>query len=365
MKQELQTTCPFCSLHCADLRLTIDGGRLTRFSPPCRQGRSGYVEALEALVVYNVASPRKPSLRTARRLLQSSRRLLVVLSADASNEAVESAIRLAKDHSAVLAIEEESGSLLSLGMRSTGFLTGTLGELRSLEEVLLCGVEPARSHPRLGEIIHPADPFEALRWLRLGLLEGSRDIPPKFTAALAHIKAASSGVVFFGPAWLTAGQPLATELLLWLRDLNRHERWYAQSLSQGVNSLGVTETLLSASGYASGINFADAPGFSSPRWQAVRLIEEGWPDLCLLVGQPRSFTEQILTRLQKIRTILIDPLPPTWKPPLWLPVAQAGIDTHGSMKRLDGLPVTLAPILSSTRLRMETILDVLVAEDQP
>ena len=94
-------------------------------------------------------------------------------------------------------------------------------------------------------------------------------------------------------------------------------------------------------------------------------MEEGWPDLCLLVGQPRTFSEKTLVNLRQVKTVLLDPQPPAWKPALWLPVAQAGIDTYGSMHRLDGLPVTLAPILSSHRSRMETILEALRTEDHP
>ena len=83
--------------------------------------------------------------------------------------------------------------------------------------------------------------------------------------------------------------------------------------------------------------------------QAAQLIKSGCSDLCLLVGQPRSFSEQTLASLRKVKTILLDPQPPAWKPSLWLPVAQAGIDAPGSMLRLDGLPLRLEPIVETTR----------------
>jgi formylmethanofuran dehydrogenase subunit B len=376
MKPELQTTCPFCSLHCADLRLTVDGGRLTRFSPACKLGRNGYAQALAGAAPAVKGTPRRKSISRLVSLLDSARRLLVVLSADAPNEAVESSLLLAQRYGALLAVEEESSHLLSGAMQTAGYLTGTLGELRDLQAVLLCGVEPKHTHPRLGDFLgadlwknalslNPPDPFAALRWLRLGLADPDQLVPKKLENILARTRSASSGVVFFGQQWLGAGQPLADELLLWLRDLNRSGRWYSHFLSLGVNSPGVTETLLSSAGYASTMRLTEpASATPLPHMQAAQLIESGFPDLCLLVGQPRSFSEHTLSRLRKVKTILLDPQPPAWKPSLWLPVAQAGVDAPGTMNRLDGLPLRLEPIVRSTRPSLQDLLAEL-AQEQP
>jgi len=300
----------------------------------------------------------------------------VVLSADAPNEAVESSLLLAQRYDALLAVEDETDSLLSLAMKTAGYLSGTLGDMHDTQVVLLCGVEPKLTHPRLGEFLgadllkntlflNPPDPFAAIRWLRLGLADPRQPLPKKLEAILAGTRSASTGVVFFGQPWLQAGQPLADELLLWLRDLNRRGRWYSHYLSPGVNSPGVTETLLASAGYVSAVRLGVPASVSPlPHMQAAQLIESGFPDLCLLVGQPRSFSEHTLARLRRMKSILLDPQPPAWKPSLWLPVARAGIDAPGSMLRLDGLPLRLEPIVRSTRPSIQATLTEL-AQEQP
>jgi formylmethanofuran dehydrogenase subunit B len=369
MKQELRTTCPFCSLHCADLRLSLDGGRLARFSPPCRRARRLYADTLAGLPEGDLPPRAAASLRAARRLLQTAHQLLVVLSNDTDNLAVESAIRFSKHFSATLTCENEANTILSLGMKMTGLLTSTLGEARSVDQVVLCDVQPERSHPRLGEFIgkellakalhlHAADPFEALRWLRLGMAEKGEHVPALYADHVSRIRGAPSGVVFFGLGWLKPGFPLTTELLLWLRDLNRTGRWYAHYLSPGSNDLGVTETLLSLTGYSSCMRFRQGEvDFSLPKGEAEKLILTDTPDLCLLVGQPTSFSPQVFNRLKETSTILLDAHQPSWKPRLWLPVAKAGVDTGGMMQRLDGVPVTLTPVAAQKRQRVQDILE--------
>ncbi len=375
MSEELRTTCPFCGLHCTDLRLTVDGGRLAQFDPPCEKGQAGYADVFSSLSALEAESSQKASLRKARLLLQSARRVLVVLSIDLDREAVESAIQFSEKFSAILTCEEDyTGSIFALAMKTAGFLTGTLGEMRNLDQVVLCGVEPWWSHPRLSEIIRNdlatqairldyPDPLEAIRWLRLGVHEAGEELPNMFAETANRIRQASSGVVFFGPEWLKGSLPLTTELLLWLRDLNRTGCWYAHYLSPATNNTSVVETLLSATGFPPNLRFETDGVENSPRrWQAERLIQSEWPDFCLLIGQPKHFSRQTLARLKKIRAVLLAPQPPSWKPCAWLPVAQAGIDAPGQVLRLDGVPVTLHPIIPGRRPRVDAILADLASE---
>ena len=288
------------------------------------------------------------------------------------------AVRLAKKYSAILACDEDcTGSILGLAAQSAGFLTTTLGEMQDPSLVISCGADPVRTHPRLGEILgwdpaarllclEPPDPLEALRWLRLACSGAGENLPAPYAGLAARIEAAPSGLVVFGPAWLETGQSFATELLLWFKDLNRRSRWYALYLAPASNSTGVVEGLLSQTGYPGNLRFnLEGIDYSPSIWRAERLIQQGGIDLCLLAGQPGSFSETTLNLLSQARTILLDPDPPAWNTSIWLPSARMGIDSPGLVQRLDGVPIELHPILPGQRPRMKDLLLELTQEDHP
>lgn len=333
-------------------------------------GESGFHRAMEGLSFEQPShSASGIALQTARTWLREARQPLVVLSGSLENEAVLAAVRLAKQAAAILVCDEEcTGSLLGLSMQAAGLLTATLGDLRSLDTVVLCAVDPVHTHPRLaGTIGHdlaaesirlePPDPLEALRWLRLAGLDSGENIPTMFAELAARIRAARFGLLIFGPEWVKKGQPFTTEFLLWHRDLNAKIRWYALYLPSAANSTGVVETLLSETGYPGNMRFGlQGIDYSPPLWQADSIIRQGGADLCLLVGQPSSFSRDTLTRLSLGRTILLDPDQPAWNPPVWLQSARAGVDSSGRVQRLDGVPVDLQPMHSSQRVPITELL---------
>lgn len=374
-----KVTCPFCSLHCADLRVSFDGGRLAGIAPDCFLAEAGFRSAAVRLSTDQSAiRPHPTTLRTAWEWLREARQVLVVLSGGLDDETVSAAVRLARQFSAILVCDEDcSGSVLGLSMQTTGFFSSTLGDLRGLSQVVLCGVNPARTHPRLGEhlgrdltidslILDPPNPLEALRWLRLAGSDLTEIIPPIFSEAAARVKAAPSGMVIFGMELLKAGQSITTELLFWLKDLNLGKRWYALYLAPAPNSTGVVETLFSETGYPGNMRFNQEGVDYSPRlWRADRLIQQGAMDLSILVGHSDSFSEETLFTLSQGRTILIDMEQPAWNPSLWLPSAQVGIDVPGCHQRLDGIPVNLQPVFIGQRTPIRDLLMELSREVPP
>jgi formylmethanofuran dehydrogenase subunit B len=79
-------------------------------------------------------------------------------------------------------------------------------------------------------------------------------------------------------------------------------------------------------------------------------------DACLFVGNPHTLVENLAALLQGKDTILIDPIQPSWKPTVWLPVTQVGVDATGSMARLDGVPLLLEKFVESGRRTIQTLL---------
>lgn len=372
MTKELRAACPFCSLHCADLRLTIDEGRLTKLSPRCELGRRSYARVLQSVTgISELPIPKKEFDRVLT-ILESARRLLVVLSADAPGEVVEGALGIVRKFNSVLTVEDEALDHLTVSMKEVGGLSATLGELKEVDTVIACGAEPRLTLPRLAEflgksaiddiiVIRPQDSFETIRRLRLALADAKPEAPQKFRKLIDAMRSAASGVVFVDSAFLQAGEPAARELLLWLRDLNRLGCWYGQYLPDGANSVGVAETLLSSGGIAGGLYSGEDSEEVSPRhWQAVNLFEDGGMDTCLFVGNPRTLQKEIAACLQGVNTVLIDPIRPFWEPTVWLPVAQAAVDAAGSMARLDGVPVHLGQLVESERPPFQMLLDRLL-----
>ena len=379
MNAKKKFTCPFCSLFCNDLHFTFDGSRLVTFSPPCSLGEAGFRRAAASLPFKGTANSLiETSLRTARAWLREARQPLVVLSGHLDIAAVSSALRLAKYSSAILACDEDcTGSVLGLSMQAAGLLTATLGDLRNQSQVVLCGVNPACTHPRLGEflgrdlgtaslLLDPPDTLEALRWLRLAGSDGAENIPARFAEPAVRIETASSGLVVFGSEWLNVGIPITTELLLWLKDLARQKRWFGLYLPPAPNSIGVVEAFMAQTGFPGNLRFGRNKVDYSPRlWRAEQIIQQGDMDLCILAGQPGSFSEKTLAFLSHARTILLDPDQPVWNPPVWLPTARIGVEVPGRFQRLDGVPVELQPVLPGHHPLIQDLLLELVHEEQP
>ena len=378
MRKVQPVTCPFCSLLCNDLRLIFDEGSLAAFSPACSLGEAGFRLAVAGSTYEEPTQVvQETSLRTARTWLREARQPLVLLSGIVDGKAISAAVRLAKRFSAILVCDEDwSGSLLGLSAQKAGLLTDTLRDLRSQALVVLCGVDPARTHPRLGEVLErdlltdslrldPPDPMEAVRWLRVANSGTVECLPAWCAAANARIEAASSGLVVFGLDWLKAGSPFTTELLLWLNDLNREKHWYALYLAPAPNSAGVVETLLSETGFPGNLRFGLGETDFSPRTlRAENVIQQGGADLYILAGQPGTISKKTLSLLSQSRTILFDAERPAWNPPIWLPSSRAGVGGSGRFQRLDGVPIELQPVLPSRRRSMKDLLLELADDGQ-
>ena len=377
MSEKIQVTCPFCSLLCTDPRISLDGGQLAGFTPHCVLGEAGFKRAMAVL------SSEQPgrdylneTLQKARKWLQDAHQPMLVLSGGLDNETVSAVIQLAKQYSAILVCDEDSsGSILGLAIKEAGFLTGTLRDLHSLSEMILCGVKPASTHPRLGEFLGKdlttrvldlgsSNSLIALRWLRLAGSYAGRNIPVKYAEMAKRIEAATSGLVIFGSEWIKHGRPFSTELLLWLKNLNKKNRWYGLNLPNAPNSIGVVEVLRAETGYPGNLRFSpNGIDYSPHVWQAERLIQQGIVDLCILVGMPDSFLKNTLALLSHGQTILLSPDKPKIMLPIWLPTARSGVDTSGLFQRLDGVPVEIHSVLKGKRIPIKDLLIELTRED--
>jgi formylmethanofuran dehydrogenase subunit B len=366
MTEEIRTTCPFCSLFCSDLRLTFDGGRLVGLEPVCALAEAGY-RSMTARKTHGQAF--RKDLELVRLWLAEARQPLIVLSGDVEQEAATAALKLARKYSAILTCDEDlTGSYLSLAMQTAGILTGTLGDMKDQDLVILCGVQPEKTHPRLGEILRysmssrvltfdTTDPLEAIRWLRLSCVEPMHEIPSIYTEVVNRVRSSPSGLIVFGPEWVKSSLTFTTELLLWVKELNQLKQWYAAYLPPSINSTGVVETLLEETGYPGNLRFGSADvGYSPYLWRTERLIQEGSIDLCILLGSPALISEETISSLKHYRMVQFGQSQPHGEMGIWIQVARTGVDAPGWVHRLDGVPVDLLPILPRYLPLMKDIL---------
>jgi formylmethanofuran dehydrogenase subunit B len=363
-------TCPFCSLHCDDLRLETEAGRLVRCEPACARASAGYerTQGVSSPLTASDGSPDLPSaLRTAAAWLDAACQPLIVLAGDVDLETARAAVALARSRSALLAVDDRNaGSWLSLAMKSAGLLSATLGELRAhAGQLILCGFDPQQDQPRFWDFLTPdqkatailidtPDPLDAVRRLRLALRPEGPATGDPWSGVARKIAAATSGAVLFGVAWLQSGIPLVTELLLWLVELNAAACWYGFPVVPEPNCVGLSETLLTETGYPGNVRFSHGQVEYAPfELQIEPLVVREQIDAVVLVGSPR-FPQP--AAMAQVKSIQVNPEPPEGQRDLWFPCARPGVDAAGGMLRLDGVPVRLQPVTTSERPAASEIL---------
>ncbi len=293
-------------------------------------------------------------------------------------ETARVAIQLARVYEATLALDDcNAGSSLSLAMKSAGLLSGTLGELRAcLSQVVLFDIDPEADMPRFWDFlsaehknsafrIDTHNPSEAVQHLRLALRQGGQAQGEPWLSLTKKIATTSSGAILFGEAWLQDGAPLITELLLWLKELNRAAHWYGFPILPEPNHVGLVETLLSETGYPGNIRFSRGQAEFAPcELQIERLIRQEMNDVVVLVGNPGALDPTCLARLAQMkgRSIQISPDLPAGRRDLWFPSARPGREVAGEMLRLDAVPVHLQPVVPSERPTAAQVLAGLIGE---
>lgn len=354
-------TCPFCSLHCSGLHLEWDGDRLNTVYPACHKAVKGYRVALNQSSLAENSPGISEIISTIQPLLNKSQRMAVVLCSDLPQEAVPAALAFCQQHSAFLVTDDEfTGSILSLAMKEGGSLSASLGVLRyCVNRVIYCGGDILKALPRLDEFV-PAVNSGHARFLEddnpLAVLQNLRLQTAASAANLESTPGDQQGLVLFDKNWLQEELHIAAELLHWLADLNRGQRWYSLYASPAANSLGICNALLSATSCPANMHCTPAGIEYDPRqFRLHQLINSGWIDTCLIAGNPELLPVSLKEDLQKVTTILLSPEPVDWQPALTLPVARAGIDCAGIMQRLDHVPLRIQPVISTSRVPVETV----------
>ena len=283
-----------------------------------------------------------------------------------------------------------------------GQVSSTLGEVKDRADVVVYwGVDPASTHPRLGEryalepasrflprgrpdrtlivvddrstpsarladlqfAIHPDRRASAL-WALRALVQGlaldplvaaeAAGLPSSDLQDLAdQLTRARFGALFFDPA---ADSFEIEGLLTLVRDLNQGRRFVALSLGSAGNAAGAESVLAWQSGFPAAVDFAlghprHLPGDAS---LAARLASRSIDVALIVMDDPPG-------PIGEIPTIVIVPgatgLAPA--PAVAFNVARMGIEDGGTVARADGVMLPVRPALDSSLPPARSILEAI------
>ncbi len=380
--------CPFCGCLCDDLELTVAGGRIVEAVGACELARprllAAGAESPGESRRAGISPPCSEAIQQAARLLLQARRPLIWGLRRATCAAQVAAVEIAELLRGVIDVPGGGGALDVIGEA-----TATLGEVRQRADlVVVWFAEPLKTHPRLFErylpmfsgATHPnlivigensaagwrlpvaaGRDFEAATVLR-GLL---RQLPLDDRHVMAHtgvpllewqrllerLRQARYGVVLCGESTsLTADEAVAALV----RELNEKSRWARLLLRQDANVTGAEQVLTWRTGYPRAVDFSIGyPRSCGDEFSAQRLLERGEVDALLVVcDDPSDCFPAGSAAAERLRTLPIVAVD-SQQSECWatahvkLATAIPGVQSPGTMFRLDGVSLELRPVLNS------------------
>lgn len=337
--------CPACGCLCDDLRLTVQGNRITHVEPHCPAAEQWFTAAAAsdapAAQIAGQMATVDEALAKAAEILAGATNPLIFGLAHCTTDAARAAVALADRLGATIdTVTSPAKAAAIRAFQEVGQSTCTLGEARHRADlVIYWGSNPAVTHTRhmerytlwpRGEFIagreertlavidvrptetsqqadlflqvKPGGDFQLL-WALRALVRGVpfasvggdetggnevAGVPMAAVEELAQrMKACRYGIIYFG-AGLTAhglGHRSVEALYRLVAELNDHTRFYVQQM-RAPGDLGAAANVLCwQSGYPMAVSFARGyPRYSPGEYSAEQLLARGEADACLLIG---------------------------------------------------------------------------------
>ena len=415
-------TCTFCGCVCDDQILTVDldENRITKVKNTCVLGRAWFTEhAVEDRPFARIAgkdATTDEAVERAAEILANARFPITYGLSDTTCEAQRQAVALAdflggNIDTTTSVCHGPSG----IAFEGVGESTSTLGEIRNRADFLMFwGGNPAESHPRLfgrytvtpkgmyvpngkkdrtvvlvdvrrtksaavADIflqVKPGTDFEVL-WALRALVRGGR-VDPNIEATtgvslavledlVERMKSCSFGALLFGMGLtMTRGRHFNSGALLALAsDLNEFSHFVAKPVRGHGNVTGADNVVSWQTGFPFGVNFSRGfPRFNPGEFTTVDLLSRGEADAALIVASdPASnFPRKAVERMQQIPVIALDPkdTETTRLAEVAFTTATYGINTTGTVYRMDDVPITLRKAFDSPYPSDETILTAIL-----
>jgi formylmethanofuran dehydrogenase subunit B len=416
-------TCTFCGCVCDDMDLTVDveAKRITKAKNACVLGRAWFaehkVEARPFVLIDGKPATTEQGVEVAAQILAKARFPIIYGMSDTTCEAQREAVAIGD---MIRGTVDTTTSVChgpsGIAFQGVGESTATLGEIKNRADlVIYWGGNPAESHPRhftryavtpkgmyvpngrkdrtvvlvdvrrtpsapVADIfvqIKPGKDFEVL-WTLRALVKGRRvdanmeeltGVPLGVLEDLAErMKSCHYGVLFFGMGLtMTRGRHFNSGAVLALAtDLNQYTHFVAKPVRGHGNVTGADNVVSWQTGYPFGVNFSRGfPRFNPGEFTTVDTLARGEADCALIIASdpasnfPRSATEH----LQRIPVIALDAkaTDTTQLARVAFTTATYGINTGGTVYRMDDVPITLRPAFESPYPSDEQILSAIKA----
>ena len=401
-------TCTFCGCVCDDMELTVENNnKITKAKNACVLGKAWFLnhnieDRPQALIEGKPATYEEAIERAVEILINADYPITYGLS-DTTCEAQRVAVAITDwIGGTVDTTTSVCHGPSGMAFQAVGEVTCSLGEIKNRADYLIFwGCNPAEGHPRhftryslmpKGELVpngrkdrtavlidvrktksaravdtflqlKPRSDFE-LAWAMRGLAKGI-DIDPDIEektgiklAALREVvegmKKAKFGVILFGMGLtMTRGKHLNTEAILGLaRDMNKHTRWTAKPMRGHGNVTGADNVVTWSTGYPFGVNLSRGyPRFNPGEFTTSDTLGRGEADAALIIASdPMSnFSQPARDHLAKIKSVVLDPkLSETAKvATVAFTTSVYGINTGGTVYRMDDVPLSLRPAFPS------------------
>jgi formylmethanofuran dehydrogenase subunit B len=401
-------TCTFCGCVCDDIELTVKDNHITQAKRACVLGKAWFlnheIDDRPACLIDGRPASLEDGYDRAAQILTDAKYPIIYGLSDSPCEAQRVAVGIADWISGTI---DTTTSVChgpsGMAFQGVGEVTATLGEVANRADmVIFWGSNPAESHPRhftkyslmpkglfvpngrkdrtcvivdvrktksakAADIflqIKPRKDFEAL-WALRALAKGielDAEVVERETGVplatwqdlIERMKSAKFGAIFFGMGLtMTRGKHCNSEALLALtRDLNEFTRFIAKPNRGHGNVTGADNVVAWRTGYAFGVNHARGyPRFNPGEYTTSDTLGRGEADAGLIIAcDPlANFSQPAREHLKSIPYIALDPkeTPTTRHAAVAFTVATYGINTGGTVYRMDDVPIPLRPAFPS------------------
>jgi formylmethanofuran dehydrogenase subunit B len=402
------STCTFCGCVCDDIDVTVENNRIVEAKRACILGKAWFLnhhaDDRASCLIDGKPAPVADGVERAARILTEARYPIVYGLSDTTSEAQRVAVGIADRIGGTI---DTTTSVChgpsGMAFQGVGEVTCSLGEIANRGDLIIFwGGNPAESHPRhftkyslmpkglfvpngrkdrtavgidvrntktakamdLFFQIKPRRDFEALWTLRAlakGLALDAAQVKEdtgielsRWEDLMNRMKAARFGVILFGMGLtMTRGKHLNSEALLSLaRDMNAFTRFVVKPMRGHGNVTGADNVVSWTTGYPFGVNLSRGyPRFNPGEYTTSDTLARGEADAALIIASDpmANFSQAARERLGSIPYIALDPkdTPTTRAAAVVFTTATYGINTPGTVYRMDDVPIYLRPAFPS------------------
>jgi len=401
-------TCTFCGCVCDDIDLTVQDNRITEAKRACVLGKAWFfsheIEDRPSCLIDGQPASLEEGYDRSAQILTEGRFPIIYGLSDSPCEAQRVAVSITDWIDGTI---DTTTSVChgpsGMAFQGVGEVTCTLGEVMNRGDMIMFwGSNPAESHPRhftkyslmpkglftpngrkdrtcvivdvrktksakaadLFIQIKPRRDFEALWTLRAlakGVSLDAQEVERQTGVELAvwqdlmeRMKACKFGVIFFGMGLtMTRGKHVNSEALLALtRDMNAFTRFVAKPNRGHGNVTGADNVVAWRTGYPFGVNHARGyPRFNPGEYTTSDTLARGEADCGMTIAcdPMANFSQPAREHLASIPFIALDAqeTPTTRAATVAFTVATYGINTGGTVYRMDDVPIPLRPAFDS------------------